>query len=548
MAIKMRRTFGVKWLVFTVFYVVGVLCCVGLGLAWYQNEKNIRVSELMRRVELSLKPIIMVAEVGIASRNYYILDNEDFIRLFHLEPGLLFFRMEGKSDLNEPFEFSYCPPKRMGCYSKYPKLYHTLPSDSPERKEKKEKLNQEIMQEVEVYEKQIAEFQRPQGLNHKKRFHHSEDNRLSVLTKIGNKNGGELWAVFDATDIAKVKRDVFQKVIIIGLIAILMLILPASIIAQFIAKPLNRVATQLTHQLANLDLAMSLSVDTFLTEIKQVVMSTNSLTEKLNRAIGHAQEAAFAVGDSASKQAAAVEETSASMEEIATMTKHNANNAQEANNLMTVVSQEIHHANDSIESLTSAMDELSEASDKTAKIIEAIDGIAFQTNLLALNAAVEAARAGEAGAGFAVVADEVKTLAQRSAEAANDTAGLIEDTLKKIKESSELVKKTSEIFEEAMSRSKKAGALVTEIAAASQEQAQGIEHVNQAIEEIDKTTQKNATQADKLTATMSQFTTDHTEAIEQVQLPTREMNIVKPTRKVYPDKVIPMDEEEFKDF
>jgi methyl-accepting chemotaxis protein len=519
-------------------------------MAWYQNEKNIRVSELMRRVELSLKPIVMVAEVGISARNYYILDNEDFIRLFHLEPGLLFFRMEGKSDLNEPFEFSYCPPKRMGCYSRYPKRYQILPTDSPERKAKKEKLNREIMQEVEGYEKQVAEFKRPHQLNHKTRFHNSENNRLSVLTKIKNKNGGELWAVFDATDIAEVKHDVFQKVIIISLIAILMLILPATMIAQLVANPLNRLATQLTQQLENLDLSMSLSVDTFLTEIKQVVMSTNSLTKKLNRAIGHAQEAAFAVGDSASKQAAAVEETSASMEEIATMTKHNANNAQEANNLMTAVSQEIHHANDSMDSLTRAMDELSEASDKTAKIIEAIDGIAFQTNLLALNAAVEAARAGEAGAGFAVVADEVKTLAQRSAKAANDTAGLIEDTLKKIKESGELVNRTSEVFEEAVNRSKKARALVTEIAAASQEQAQGIEHVNQALEEIDKTTQKNATQADKLTGTMSQFATDHREAIEQVQMPTREMSVVKqpPGSKVYFDKVIPMDEQEFEDF
>jgi len=82
------------------------------------------------------------------------------------------------------------------------------------------------------------------------------------------------------------------------------------------------------------------------------------------------------------------------------------------------------------------------------------------------------------------VADEVKNLAQRSSQAAKDTAMLIDGTIKKINEGAELLKMTNEAFEEVEKHSSKVTELMEEVSASSQEQYKGIQQVNRAITEI----------------------------------------------------------------
>jgi len=202
----------------------------------------------------------------------------------------------------------------------------------------------------------------------------------------------------------------------------------------------------------------------------------------------------------ASEQAAALEETAASLEELSGMTQRNSADAQAARS----ASQRTRTVADTgaadMDDLRQAMDAIHTSAASIAGVLKAIDEIAFQTNLLALNAAVEAARAGEAGAGFAIVANEVRTLAQRSAQAARDTADKIETAVHNSERGVASAQRAAGHFTQIVEGTRQVEKLVAEIAAASGEQSTGIQEVNRATAQMDQVTQSTAATAEETAA------------------------------------------------
>ncbi len=192
------------------------------------------------------------------------------------------------------------------------------------------------------------------------------------------------------------------------------------------------------------------------------------------------------------QEAASLEETSASMDESSSMTKQNAEHAQNAARLMAVAEGAVGNARHLLDEMVTSMANIKEGSRKVSAIIKTIDEIAFQTNILALNAAVEAARAGDAGAGFAVVAEEVRSLAQRSAKAAKGTAELIEEAMARADRGVARVEKVSVSMGEITGTVGKLKGLIDQVSEASRQQAQGFSLVSQAITEMEQMTQSNA--------------------------------------------------------
>jgi methyl-accepting chemotaxis protein len=238
--------------------------------------------------------------------------------------------------------------------------------------------------------------------------------------------------------------------------------------------------------------------------INAVVQNLDDALIQVQETVGHVSSAsgqisggAQCLAEGSSEQAASLEEVSASLEEMSSMTKQSADNSSQAKVLAGEARSAADDGDAAMKRMATAINQIKESADNTAKIIKTIDDIAFQTNLLALNAAVEAARAGEAGKGFAVVAEEVRNLAMRSAEAAKETASMIEQSVRNADGGVKITEEVAASLGRIVDRAGKVGNLIEEIAAASNEQAQGIEQVNTAVLKMNEVTQRNATNSEE---------------------------------------------------
>ncbi len=238
-------------------------------------------------------------------------------------------------------------------------------------------------------------------------------------------------------------------------------------------------------------------------------------------------------------QASALQQTAATMEELASTVQQNANNTNLTDKQMVQVSKMAEQGKGSVEKVVGSMGEINASSRQIVDIISIIDGIAFQTNILALNAAVEAARAGEQGRGFAVVATEVRNLAHRSAAAAKDIKTLIDDSVAKVGMGIVQANAAGEDMNKIAAEISNVQNMMGGISDATREQEIAIDAVKLAVNSMDDGTQQNAalveqtaaaaealrSEAEILAKLVSQF-----KDVEQVAAPKKSQLQYKPTR------------------
>lgn len=271
-----------------------------------------------------------------------------------------------------------------------------------------------------------------------------------------------------------------------------------------ILRPLRECAA-LAARVAAGDLSATPRVDRT-DEIGRLQLSLSEMTNQLARLVGEVRERTEAIATASAqitqgnsdlnartaRQAGDVQQTAAALGHMSHSVASNAERSRSADQLASGASSVAAEGGAAVGRVVSTMAEIRAASQEIEDIIGVIDSIAFQTNILALNAAVEAARAGEQGRGFAVVAGEVRTLARRSAQAANEIKALIGSSVEKVLAGNELVGQAGRTIDEVVAQVREVSKLVNEISGSSVGQSQSMHQINQAVSQLDDVTQQNS--------------------------------------------------------
>lgn len=285
----------------------------------------------------------------------------------------------------------------------------------------------------------------------------------------------------------EIRIERIKRARLLALILALLAWLPVGIFAIFMVRRLNR---------SFVDAVSKLEFEATNANLSSIRLSAASQT----------------VSSGSTEQAAAIQETGASMSQMASMVSRSSAQAFTSQELSHKVKEQTDEGCKVMERMVYSMEAIQEANAQLQNISNIINDISGKTNiindivgktqLLSFNASIEAARAGQHGRGFAVVAEEVGNLARTSGNAAEEIRALIDKskqqvehilktTLERVSEGRAVTESAQKIFAEITKDISLISTQISGISEAAREQQFGMEQIAKAMHQMDQTTQTN---------------------------------------------------------
>lgn len=249
-------------------------------------------------------------------------------------------------------------------------------------------------------------------------------------------------------------------------------------------------------------------IDTLRTFVREINEAALRLSSSANEVLA----ASTQHESSSTEQAAAIHETTATMEEL----KHaSAQIAENAGAVARVAEETLNSARSgrgAIGEFIEAMQQIradgiavSESITKLLRrverigtVVEVIDEIADRSDLLALNAALEGSRAGEAGKGFSIVAAEMRRLAENVLDSTKEIKNLITE----IREATAAAASAADASRTATETGERLGSVA---ASAVEGILAGVQETSDAARVINLATQQQRTATEQVVASMAEI-------------------------------------------